>query len=41
MCAQAGTGGEALVLLLDDAQMTDNAFLADINSVLLTGAALP
>lgn len=40
MCKQAATDGEALVLLLDDTQMTDIAFLADINSIILTGAAL-
>ena len=38
MCEQAATNGEALVLLLDDTQMTDNAFLADINSIIMTGA---
>ena len=39
VCKQAATDGEALVLLLDDTQMTDNAFLADINSFIMTGAA--
>lgn len=40
MCGQAGMGGEAFVLFLDEIQSIDNAFLADINSILMTGAAL-
>ena len=40
VCLQAGLGGEALVLFLDDTQMIHDAFLADIHSILVTGAAL-
>ena len=40
MCAQAGMEGEELVFFLDDTQITHNAFLADINSILVTGAVV-
>ncbi|KAK9846646.1 hypothetical protein WJX81_008333 [Elliptochloris bilobata] len=34
---QAGTEGKAVAFLLDDTQMIDDAFLEDINSMLITG----
>ena len=40
MHGQASMEGEALVLFLDDKHMVDNAVLADLNSMYLTGALL-